>query len=233
MSALSPSAPAEACASSASAGGARRSRRGRPTAQRVAEIDADILSAAREIFLQAGYEAATMEAVTERADISKGTLYARYDGKASLFRAVVQDRLKYWSTVAGVEDYLLPADMPGRLHHHARTLRRMMEWPEYRDITRLIDVARHSFPETAIFWQEAATRKYILFLARDMAAASDEHPGTQTDWFYLAELFLHGFTGWYRTQGAARAVGEEEIQQFTEKLIGTILIAANHQGQQI
>lgn len=214
----------------AQAGAGRLNRRGRPTAQRVAEIDADILSAAREIFLKSGYEAATMEAVTERADISKGTLYARYEGKASLFRAVLQERLKYWATVAGEKDHLLPADMTGRLHHHARTLRRMMEWPEYRDITRLIDSARHNFPEAALFWQEAATRKFTLFLARDMAGASGEQPGSDTDWTFLAELFLHGFTGWYRTHSAVRAVDEEEMTQFTEKLIGTILIAAKLQG---
>src|SRR5579862_5125839 len=69
--------------------------KGRPTADRVCEINRAILEAATKCFLDFGYEGASMDAIAAAARISKVTLYARYQ-KESLFQAVVQDRLATW-----------------------------------------------------------------------------------------------------------------------------------------
>ncbi|MFC4140135.1 MULTISPECIES: TetR/AcrR family transcriptional regulator [unclassified Microbacterium] len=62
-------------------------RRGRPGG-----LDgADLLSAAREVFLDEGFAAATMDAVAASARISKQTLYRRFASKEELFAAVVAD----------------------------------------------------------------------------------------------------------------------------------------------
>jgi len=62
-------------------------RRGRPRDQ--AKDDA-ILQAAGELFMQRGYEAASVDAVAQSAGVSKATIYARYADKESLFRAVLK-----------------------------------------------------------------------------------------------------------------------------------------------
>lgn len=48
-----------------------------------------ILAAATAIFLEAGYAAASMDAVAKQAQVSKTTLYSRFASKESLFAACV------------------------------------------------------------------------------------------------------------------------------------------------
>lgn len=200
-------------------------RRGRPSAERVAAIEDDILAAAHELFIELGYEAASMEGVAERAGISKGTLYARYAGKEALFRAVIRKRLDLWSARAGAQDHLLPKELAPRLAHHARTLAGMFAWPEYRETSQLVQTAVRSFPDVAAYWQEQGTRRYIAFLAGDMAAAADEDYARQPDWHFLANLFLHAFSGWFALENSAGPVSDEQVEGFVQQLIETILAA--------
>jgi TetR/AcrR family transcriptional regulator, mexJK operon transcriptional repressor len=61
-------------------------RRGRP---RDTSKDEAILLAAGDLFLEHGYEAASVDAVAREAGVSKATIYARYADKEALFRAVL------------------------------------------------------------------------------------------------------------------------------------------------
>ncbi|HLY56330.1 MAG TPA: TetR/AcrR family transcriptional regulator [Stellaceae bacterium] len=49
-----------------------------------------ILAAARSVFLEQGYAAATMDAVARCAGVSKATLYAYFEGKDALFIEMVR-----------------------------------------------------------------------------------------------------------------------------------------------
>jgi len=200
-------------------------RRGRPSAARVAAIEDEILSAAHALFLEFGYESASMEGVAERAGISKGTLYARYVSKEALFRAVNRKRLDLWSARASAQDYLLPTDIAPRLAHHARTLARMFAWPEYRETSQLVQTTARSFPDIAAYWQEQGTRQYIDFLAADMAAAAGSDYARSPDWHFLANLFLHAFAGWFTLENSAGSVSDERVESFVEQLVETILAA--------
>jgi AcrR family transcriptional regulator len=209
-------------------------RRGRPSAARVAAIEDDILDAAHALFLELGYEAASMEGVTERAGVSKGTLYARYTGKEAVFRAVIRKRLDIWSAHAGAQDHLLPRELRPRLMHHARTLARMFAWPEYRQTSKLIQTAAISFPDVAVYWHEQGTRKFITFLAEDMASVFEPKGGESPDWPFLAGLFLHGFSGWYALEESVGPISEERTDTFARHLIDTILAAVTaHDNPQI
>jgi AcrR family transcriptional regulator len=215
------------CVSAAGAAHLRTSRRGRPTADRAAAIENIILAASLKLFLDCGYEAATMEGIAERARVSKGTLYARYPGKEPLFRAVLKDRVDRWSALNGAWDDRLPAELGPRLQAHARTLQRMFEWPEFIQINRLIRTASDAFPDVAAYWHEIASRKFIRFLAEDMKTArgdmGDEIGGAEPDWDFLANLFLHSYAGWHNTESIARKIGEAEAAAFADQVIQSIL----------
>lgn len=62
-------------------------KRGRP---RDVSKDEAILASAAELFMERGYEAASVDAVAQAAGVSKATIYARYDDKAALFCAVLK-----------------------------------------------------------------------------------------------------------------------------------------------
>ncbi|MDE1991766.1 MAG: TetR/AcrR family transcriptional regulator [Rhizobiaceae bacterium] len=49
-----------------------------------------ILAAAERIFFARGFDRASVDELREEADVSKGTIYAHFDGKEALFRAVCE-----------------------------------------------------------------------------------------------------------------------------------------------
>ena len=49
-----------------------------------------IICAAREAFLEKGYDGVSMDKVASRAGVAKQTVYARYTSKDALFLAVVE-----------------------------------------------------------------------------------------------------------------------------------------------
>lgn len=55
------------------------------------ERRAEILQAARDLFLEKEYEKATMQDVMERLGIAKGTIYHYFDSKEALLEAIVID----------------------------------------------------------------------------------------------------------------------------------------------
>ncbi|MBV1686340.1 TetR/AcrR family transcriptional regulator [Novosphingobium sp. G106] len=200
-------------------------RRGRPTAPHVAAIEDEILDAAHALFLEFGYAAVSMEGISERAGISKGALYARYAGKEALFRAVIRKRSDIWSAEAGTQDHLMPRELGLRLIHHARMLVRMFARTKYCQTSQLIQTTAISFPDIAIYWQQNGARKYIDYLAADMASVEGPNRGDCPDWQFLAWLLLDGLSGWYGLEALLGAVSDERMDCFAGQLIETILAA--------
>lgn len=66
-----------------------RARSGRPPRESAGEVDGRILDAAKQVFLDRGFEGASIEEIAEVARAGKPTIYARHPGKKELFTAVV------------------------------------------------------------------------------------------------------------------------------------------------
>jgi AcrR family transcriptional regulator len=64
-------------------------RFGRPPKELAGEVDARILDAARKVFLERGFEGASIDEIAEVARSGKPTIYARFRDKRALFTAVV------------------------------------------------------------------------------------------------------------------------------------------------
>src|SRR5262245_61388412 len=64
-------------------------RFGRPPKELAGEVDARILDAARKIFVERGFEGASIDELAEAARAGKPTIYARFGDKRALFTAVV------------------------------------------------------------------------------------------------------------------------------------------------
>jgi AcrR family transcriptional regulator len=71
-------------------------RPGRPKAADVPEIHADIIAAAKGLFMERGIAATGMEAVAKAAGMTKQTLYARFPGKDALYQAVIEHIIGQW-----------------------------------------------------------------------------------------------------------------------------------------
>ena len=53
-----------------------------------------IVGAATGVFLDQGYGAASMDAIAEKAGVSKQTVYSHYGSKEALFEAIIEDKCK-------------------------------------------------------------------------------------------------------------------------------------------
>src|SRR5260370_10190560 len=89
-------------------------RFGRPPKEFAGAVEERILDAARNVFLERGFEGASIEKIAEAARSGKPTIYAPFPGKEALFTAVVMqgvpanvERLKaYTPTEATIEQRL-------------------------------------------------------------------------------------------------------------------------------
>ena len=64
-------------------------RAGRPPKELAGQVEERILDAAREVFLERGFEGASIDEIAEAARSGKPTIYARFPNKQALFTAAV------------------------------------------------------------------------------------------------------------------------------------------------
>jgi AcrR family transcriptional regulator len=66
-------------------------RRGRPAAGQDPVKRAQIIEGARRVFIDKGFEAASMNDITREAGVSKGTIYVYFANKEELFEALIEE----------------------------------------------------------------------------------------------------------------------------------------------
>lgn len=149
-------------------------RGGRPSREQAALLGDRILDVAADLFLTEGYGATSIEAVAQRARISKRTFYHRFSDKAALFDAVLR------RIIQGIRP---PPDAPlfecGDLSEVLRRLARLAVRasvaPMTLALTRLMLTEAQRFPElAAIVAREGsrgeAVRQITALLERESRA---------------------------------------------------------------
>jgi TetR/AcrR family transcriptional regulator, mexJK operon transcriptional repressor len=102
-----------------------------------------IICAAREAFLEKGYDGASMDEVANRAGVAKQTVYARYASKDALFLAVCESlQGRMLSAISAAES--LP--IRDRLQHIARELLELVLDPSSLSLSRIALGASYRFP---------------------------------------------------------------------------------------
>src|ERR1700728_2150317 len=64
-------------------------RSGRPPRELAGQVEERILDAAARVFLERGFQGASVDEIAEAASAGKPTIYARFPNKQALFTAVV------------------------------------------------------------------------------------------------------------------------------------------------
>jgi AcrR family transcriptional regulator len=62
--------------------------------QQVERNRRQLLDAARRVFLERGFHAASLDAIAEAAGFSKGVVYSQFESKADLFLALLEERIE-------------------------------------------------------------------------------------------------------------------------------------------
>ena len=148
-----------------------------------------ILSGAATIFALDGYEGASMSRIAAEANVSKGTLYNHFEGKAQLFAAFIEQTCEQF--VSQVFDGAYDDDElePG-LTGIGRRMLAMMIAPVGQTIHRVVVSEAVKFPELARIFYNAgparATGTMAAWLQRQAALGRLVVPDAQ----FAAEQFF-------------------------------------------
>jgi TetR/AcrR family transcriptional regulator len=125
-----------------------------------------LLEAALDLFVEHGYAATRVEAVAQRAGVSKGTLFRYFPSKEALFQAVVRQHLvgllDEWNTV--IDDH------PGSSADLVRAS--LLQWwqrvgaTRQSGITKLVLTEAGQFPELGAFYQQEVMARGHALLRR-------------------------------------------------------------------
>jgi AcrR family transcriptional regulator len=123
-------------------------RFGRPPNELAGEVDARILAAARKIFLERGFEGASIDEIAAVARSGKRTIYARFADKRALFTATVTQDILTRITEFKAEAPT-GATIEERLTSAASTLLHWALASETIALMRLAIAEAHRFPDLA------------------------------------------------------------------------------------
>lgn len=133
------------------------------------------VSAAMEVFLEKGFEAASMADIVKRAGGgSLSTMYELFGSKDKLFEEVIAERVKLFTSPVEMER-LEHTPLREGLKRIGETLLTTMMQPESREISRLIISQSKKFPQMSAAFQ-AGTERIRGSLTRyleDRAAAGE------------------------------------------------------------
>jgi AcrR family transcriptional regulator len=119
---------------------------------------AEILTAARGVFLRQGYKDAGMEVVARMAGVSTATLYAYFPSKAKLFEVVVHDIVQHMAESLRATGRV-DGDARSRLKALALAYATFMTQPATRAIFRMVTSERRRFEAVADDFLRSAQRE--------------------------------------------------------------------------
>jgi AcrR family transcriptional regulator len=146
-----------------------------------------IICAARDAFLEKGYDGASMDEVANRAGVAKQTVYARYASKDALFLAVVESlQGRMLSAVSATA----PLPIHDRLQEIGRELLELVLDPSTLSLSRIALGASYRFPTLGHSIYGARINKLHAVLADILEQAAKEGSLSVDDPKVAAEQFL-------------------------------------------
>jgi TetR/AcrR family transcriptional regulator, mexJK operon transcriptional repressor len=126
----------------------KRGPGGRPTRQEAERRHRGLIEAAFRLFLEKGWEGASVDEISRRAGVAKGFIYARYPDKAALFVGAIERLMEDAMGTLQVSEPL-PDDVEEGLCAFGRRLLDLVLAPEALAFHRLFIAEAPKFPELA------------------------------------------------------------------------------------
>ena len=131
-----------------------------------------MLDSALDLFLDLGFEQATIEAIAASVGMTKRTVYARHADKAALFKATVQRAIERLIVPAATLQAFETDDFEAALAAVARLRVAQVMTPAGLKLQRIINTESYRFPEIFTMAYEQSTRPVIEFLRACCGARS-------------------------------------------------------------
>jgi TetR/AcrR family transcriptional regulator, mexJK operon transcriptional repressor len=139
-------------------------RGGRPRTADLEKLNENILAAAGQLFLAHGFDGTSMDAIAEKARISKRTLYSRHADKSALFNTVIHDLLDRILVPIDKIQYE-PGDLGSVLLAIARDMVSSVMRPGFAPVYRIAIFEAQRRPEFGRWINEARRRPALQTIA--------------------------------------------------------------------
>jgi len=169
-----------------------------------------LLLAARELFLQQGYDA-SVDAIICRAEVARQTFYNHFKSKESLFAEVVLDR--FLDVLAPLNEH--PDELRQSLVNFGEIYRQRVLNPDGIAAYRILSAQSQRFPELVREVYALGAGKMIRRLADFLGLAMEEKHICHADPVFAAELLMAMLVGQERSQllfGIPRQPEEETLK---------------------
>jgi AcrR family transcriptional regulator len=193
---------------------------------------AQIRDAARRLFLERGYTATSMDAVTVEAGVSKQTVYVYYPSKRALFADVLEH-----ASVGHPEfqalDYLRTsrpasrAELQDVLTQFAQRAVQTMLQPDYISLLRALIPEVRSHPELSDLFREVVARRSLQSVGQLLQDAAHRGVIGQVDTDAAARLFVGPLLTYLMVDGilAAREPAQQPDAARIESIVALVVAA--------
>lgn len=176
----------------------RRKRAGQDPAKR-----RQIIEGAYRVFLEQGFDAASMNDITREAGVSKGTIYVYFDNKLDLFEALIEDERQVYS--AGLADILSPDAPPAdALTAYGLAMLKLVTRRDVVRAQRAVIAMSERLPELGRRFHQAGPEHTRALVARYLEQAGLTSGPAAKDPKLAAQLFVDmcaGFSSRERLYG--------------------------------
>lgn len=130
----------------------------------------EIIRAARNLFLDKGYDGVNLEAIARQAGCARQTLYNKFASKESIFKAVLNE---HWESLSGGswfsgQDDAYDQTPAGFLRDFAIRMLRFVDDVDQVEFTRLIIAESRRSPWIGQEFYKVGKRPLLLALAREL-----------------------------------------------------------------
>lgn len=217
-------------ADKAEAGGGARAakpaRRGRPRLDQAGQLDRDLLRHALDHFLDKGFEATTLSAITRSLGMSKQTVYARYPDKHALFLAALRSAIDDWLAPFDSLREHESDDLEETLIAIASILVATMLSPTGLRLIRITNAESYRMPEIGRYTYGRGHELFARYL-RDLFARKlprqAETPGDIED---LVTAFVNLMSGPARLNAWGLDAGPVDVDSFVRRRVRLFLVGA-------
>ncbi|MCX4091902.1 TetR/AcrR family transcriptional regulator [Nocardia sp. alder85J] len=196
---------------------------GRPTREQAEARHEELIDAALDLFLERGFELATVEAIAAQVNMTKRTVYARYPDKASLFRAAVRRATERQIVPKDVLEAMDDGDLCDTLEQVARLRIGQVMTTNGLRLQRILNTESYRFPEIFVENYTLSAGPVVDFVAGvlDRAIATGALAPTDSD--QAARAFMAMVVGGQvRSIVAGRPPTPEQLEErvrFTVRLL--------------
>ncbi|MGH6935574.1 MAG: TetR/AcrR family transcriptional regulator, partial [Methylocella sp.] len=193
----------------------KRGRGGRPTRQEAERKHHNLLAAATRLFLEKGWDGASVDDIARDSAVAKRFIYARYPDKAALFAGAFERFIEKQIGILRVFEPP-PEDVEAGLRALGRRLLGLALRPEILAFHRLFIAVAPRFPALAKLFVERNRRRPLGEIIRVLAVYADRGVIQFGDPELLAEQFFILVAG--VPQRMALLGGREEPSQEDRRL---------------